>query len=153
MVYGLVRDLCDQTELSVMRSKRIPMENIILVTQPNVLLARVHSGDVVWLVTVADFQSVTRFAELADWILRLGVQLRIVNEPYLEVGNGKHWRMSVREHVETLMALEQENAIKLRSAFRFTARQRMYADSCIADITVGILSKTYASDGILHRGG
>ncbi len=153
MVYGLVRDLCDQTELSVMRSKRIPMENIILVTQPNVLLARVHSGDVVWLVTVADFQSVTRFAELADWILRLGVQLRIVNEPYLEVGNGKHWRMSVRAHVETLMALEQENAMKLRSVFRFTDRQRMYADSCIADITVGILSKTYASDGILHRGG
>ena len=153
MVYGLVRDMCDQTELSVMRSKRIPMGNIILVTQPNVLLARVNSGDVVWLVTVADFQSVTRFVELADRILRLGVQLRIVNEPYLEVGNGKHWRMSVREHVETLMALEQENAMKLRSAFRFTDRQRMYADGCIADITVGILSKTYASDGILHRGG
>lgn len=92
MVYGLVRDLCDQTELSVMRSKRIPMGNIILITQPNVLLARVNSGDVVWLVTVADFQSVTRFVELADRILRLGVQLRIVNEPYLEVGNGKHWR-------------------------------------------------------------
>ena len=72
MVYGLVRDLCDQTELSVMRSKRIPMGNIIPVTQPNVLLARVNSGDVVWLVTVADFQSVTRFVELADRILRLG---------------------------------------------------------------------------------
>lgn len=153
MVYGLVRDLCDQTELNIMRSKRIPMRNLVLVTQPNVLLDRISRGDVVWLVTVADFQSVTRFVVLADTLLRLGVQLRIVNEPYLEVGNGKHWRMSVREHVSTLMALEHENAMKLRSAFRFTDRERTYADSCIADITVGILAKTYASDGILHRGG
>lgn len=152
MVYGLVRDVYDQAELNVMRSKRIPMSNIVLVTQPNVLLAKLNRGDVVWLVTVADFQSVTRFVAFADMVLKLGVQLRIVNEPYLELGNGRHWRVSVREQVEMLVALEKASADRLFSAFAFNDVAKGYVRSCIADITVGILSMTYSSDGILHRG-
>ena len=152
MIYGLVRDLYDQLELNVMRSKRIPMSNLVLVTQPNELLSRISRGDVVWLVTVADFQSVTRFVVLADMLLRSGVQLRIVNEPYLEVGNGRHWRTSVREQVEMLVALEKISADRFFSSFAFNDAGKSYVRSCIADITVGILSKTYSSDGILHRG-
>ena len=153
MVYGLVRDVYDQTEMTVMSSKRIPAYNIASVSQVNILLSRVKRGDVIWLTTVADFPSVTRFVAFADVTLNLGVQLRIVHEPYLELGNGKHWRMSVREHVDALVALEKANADRLFSTFSFDDNGKKYVRSCIADITVSILSKTYASDGILHRRG
>lgn len=152
MVYGLVRDVYDQAEMTFMTSKRIPATNTFSVPQVNVLLNRVNRGDVIWLATVADFPSVTRFVAFADMVLKLGVQLRIAHEPYLELGNGRHWRMPVREHVNALVALEKASADRLFSAFAFNDVGKGYVRSCIADITVGILSMTYSSDGILHRG-
>ena len=117
------------------------------------LLARVVAGDIIYVISVNRFPSVSRFLAFADAVLQEGVSLRILEQPYLEVGNGKHFRPAVVENLRVLVYLERSNAQRLISTFSFNASGKDYAADCIADITVGILAKTYSSDGILHRGG
>ncbi|OYP59531.1 hypothetical protein CG709_00415 [Lachnotalea glycerini] len=70
-----------------------------------------------------------------------------------EVGNGKHFRPAVAEYLNPLVCLERSCVQRLFSAFSFNMTGKDYVADCIAYITVGILAKTYSSDGILHRGG
>lgn len=44
------------------------------------------------------------------------------------------------------------NGKKLLVSLQLTNKEKEYALGCVTEITVGILAKTYASDGILHRG-
>lgn len=78
--------------------------------------------------------------------------MKILEQPYLDIGNGKHYRPSVEEHLKTLVALESANGNRLLGSLKLNATGKDYVARCITDITVGILAKTYASDGILHRG-
>ena len=131
----------------------MPDVNIIHVSRLEVLLARVVAGDTIYVISVNRFPSVSRFVAFADAVLQEGVALRILEQPYLEVGNGKHFRPAVAEYLGVLVYLERSNAQRLISTFSFNASGKDYAADCIADITVGILAKTYSSDGILHRNG
>lgn len=151
MTYGLVNDTGSQTEIAVMKSKKISDGNIGTVSQIPALFSRLNCGDTIWIATVADFPSVSRFAVFADAVLKFGIVLRIVSEPYLEVGNGKHWRASIQNHIDRLVALESANAGRLFSFLELNQAGKDYVARCITDITIGILAKTYASDGILHR--
>ncbi|MFA9379063.1 MAG: hypothetical protein ACERKZ_20310 [Lachnotalea sp.] len=88
MTYGLVNDVVSQIEIAVIKSKKILDSNIATVSNIGILLSKLNGGDSIWLVSVADFPSVSRFAAFADRVLKTGVALKIMNEPYLEVGNG-----------------------------------------------------------------
>ena len=153
MIYGIVSEKDDKTSLAYLKSKKVAEVNIIHVSRLDVLLARVVAGDSIYVISVNRFPSVSRFVAFADAVLQEGVSLRILEQPYLEVGNGKHFRPAVAEHLNMLVFLERSNAQRLLSTFTFNASGKEYAADCIADITVGILAKTYSSDGILHRGG
>lgn len=152
MTYGIVSEKDDKTGLAYLRSKKVADVNIIPVTRLDVLLSRTVEGDIVYVISVDRFPSVSRYVAFADVVLKAGVSLRILEQPYLEVGNGKHFRPAVAEHLNMLVNLERSNAQRLISAFPLNVAGKDYVADCIADITVGILSKTYASDGILHRG-
>lgn len=152
MMYGLVSEISNETEMTVMRSKKIQRCNIIAMDQMAELLVRVKTGDCIWMITVGIFPSVIRFVSFADTVLQKGGSLRIIDEQYLEVGNGRHFKPTVKEHLNKLMELEHESAFAFRSSLQLTDKGRIYVDKCVAHITVGILSTTYASGGILHRG-
>lgn len=153
MNYAIVSEKDDKTGFAYLKSKKVPDVNVVHVSRLNVLLARVVAGDIIYVISVNRFPSVSRFLAFADAVLQEGVSLRILEQPYLEVGNGKHFRPAVVENLRVLVYLERSNAQRLISTFSFNASGKDYAADCIADITVGILAKTYSSDGILHRGG
>lgn len=153
MNYAIVSEKDDKTGFAYLKSKKVPDVNVVHVSRLDVLLARVVAGDIIYVISVNRFPSVSRFLAFAEAVLQEGVSLRILEQPYLEVGNGKHFRPAVAEHLRVLVYLERSNAQRLISTFSFNASGKDYAADCIADITVGILAKTYSSDGILHRGG
>ena len=152
MNYGLVSEKDIETTLTFMKSKKVSSSNIIAISKLNALVSIMTSGDVIYMISVDRFSSVSRFVAFTELVLKAGVTLHCLEQPYLEVGNGKHWRPSIVEHLNTLMRLECDDAKRLFSAFDFTSEGKDYVARCIADITVGILAKTYSSDGIMHRG-
>lgn len=116
------------------------------------LVQMLGSGDVVFVVSVDRFPSVGVFVTFADAVLKTGASMKILEQSYLDVGNGKHYRQSVEEHLKVLVGLESMNVNRLLGSLKLTVTGKDYVARCVTDITVGILAKTYASDGILNRG-
>ncbi len=152
MLYGVVKYAGQKTSIAVLESKKIKRCNIAEASQMQVLLQRIGRGDTVWAVSVADFCNVTMFYVFADGVVKAGASLRIIQEPYLEVGNGKMWKDSIREHIQLLSTLEQTNVRKLLLALNLNARGRDFVAGCVMDISISILALTYSQEGILHRG-
>ncbi|KAB1438067.1 hypothetical protein [Candidatus Galacturonibacter soehngenii] len=153
MNHGIVSEKDDRTSLAYLKSKKVADVNIIHVSRLDVLLSRLVAGDTVYVISVDRFPSVSRFVAFAEAVLHAGVSLRILEQPYLEVGNGKHFRPAVAEYLNTLVFFERSCVQRLFSFFSFNMAGKDYVADCIANVTVGILAKTYSSDGILHRGG
>jgi|GEM_PF-5992251 hypothetical protein len=151
MNYGIISEKDDKTSLAYLKSKKVADVNIIHVSRLEVLLSRLVAGDSIYVIIVNRFPSVSRFVAFADAVLMEGVALRILEQPYLEVGNGKYFRPAVEEHLRVLVYLERSNAQRLLSAFTFNMAGKDYAADCIANVTVGILAKKYYLDVILQR--
>lgn len=111
-----------------------------------------RAGDVVYVISVDRFPSVNAFVMFAVIVLKTGACMKILEQPYLDIGNGKHYKASVEAHLNVLAGLESANASRLIGALKLTDSGKDYVSRCIKDITIGILAKTYVSDGILHRG-
>ena len=152
MVYAIISEKDNQTSLAYFKSKKIPQGNYVRVSSLQLLAQKLTAGDVVYVVGIDRFSSVGVFVAFADSVLKAGASMKILEQPYLDIGNGKHYRPSVEEHLKTLVALESANGNRLLGSVKLNATGKDYVARCITDITVGILAKTYASDGILHRG-
>lgn len=152
MVYGLICDVRQRTSMELLLSKKINKNNIADATQMGELLQRLNRGDVVWVVSVKEFGTVSLFYLFACGVVEKGAVLRIMKEPYLEAGNGKIWRDSVREHIQGLAEIEQQAVKRLLQTFNFNTSGKNYVAGVIAEITVSILSATYSQEGILRRG-
>lgn len=107
MNYGVTR-VNSKVELTSLKGKRIPDINVYNVNQIDILINKLSKGDVVYVVSVMVFPSVWMFLMFADAVLSSGGVLHVISEPYLDVGNGKYYRPSVRTHLETLVKLERE---------------------------------------------
>lgn len=152
MVYAIISEKDNQTSLAYFKSKKIPQGNFVPVSKLQQLIQVLGSGDVVHVVSVDRFPSVGVFVTFADAVLKAGASMKILEQSYLDVGNGKHYRQSVEEHLKALAGLESVNVNRLLGSLKLAAVGKDYVARCVTDITVGILAKTYASDGILHRG-
>lgn len=152
MVYAIVSEKDNQTSLAYFKSKKVLQNCFVHVSRIQQLAQALHMGDVVYVVSVNRFNSVGAFVSFAEMVLRRGASLKILEQSYLDIGNGKHYRQSIRLHLQTLAALESVNGNRLFGTLKLTATERDYVARCVTDITVGILAKTYATDGILHRG-
>ena len=102
--------------------------------------------------SVDRFSSVSVFVAFASIVLKTGASMKILEQPYLDIGNGKHYKASIEEDLKVLARLESANVNRLIGALQLTDAGKEYVIRCVTDISVGILAKTYASDGILHRG-
>lgn len=152
VVYGIVSEKDNETTRTVFRSKKIADTDIYPITKLDVLLSRLNSGDTVICISVDRFLSVSQYALFSEKVLNAGVSLRIMEQPYLDIGNGKHWRSSVVAHLHTLVHAENAMVNRLYSALELTDKGKYYVGRCVTDMSIGILAKTYSVDGILHRG-
>ncbi len=153
MVYGIVSAKDNQTSLAYFKSKKISQGNLVSTDRLQQLANILRAGDVVYVVSVDRFPSVNAFVMFAGIVLETGASIKILEQPYLDVGNGRHYKASVEEHLKVLAGLESANVSRLIGALKLTDAGKDYVIRCVTYITIGILAKTYASDGILHRGG
>ena len=151
MVYGIVSAKDNQTSLAFFKSKKISQSNLVTADKLQQLVNVLSSGDVIHVVSVDRFPSVNAFVTFAGIVLKTGATMKILEQSYLDIGNGKHYKASVEEHLKVLAELESVNVSRLIGALKLTDAGKEYVIRCVTDISIGILAKTYASDGILHR--
>lgn len=152
MVYGIISAKDNQTSLAYFKSKKVSQGNLVTADRLRQLANVLSAGDVVHVVSVDRFPSVNAFVIFAGIVLKTGASMKILDQPYLDIGNGKHYKASIEEHLKVLVGLESANINRLVSAIKLTDAGKEYVIRCVTDVTIGILAKTYASDGILHRG-
>lgn len=151
MVYGIVSAKDNQTSLAYFKSKKVPQSNLVTADRLKELANILSAGDVVHVVSVDRFSSVNAFVTFAGIVLKTGASMKILEQPYLDIGNGKHYKSSIEEHLNVLAGLESANANRLLGTLQLTNSGKEYVIRCVTGISLGILAKTYASDGILHR--
>ena len=86
------------------------------VTKLDLLVSRLNFGDTIIYISVDRFLSVSQYVVFSEKVLNAGVSLRIMEQPYLDIGNGKHWRSSVVSHLHTLVHAENFMINRLYSA-------------------------------------
>ncbi len=152
MVYGIISAKDNQTSLAYFKSKKVSQGNLVTADKLQQLVNVLSAGDVIHVVSVDRFPSVGVFLNFAGIVLKTGASMKILDQPYLDIGNGKHYKASTEEHLKVLAGLESVNVSRLMGALKLTDAGKSYVSRCVTDITIGILAKTYATDGILHRG-
>ena len=152
MVYGIISEKDNQTSLAYFKSKKVSQGNMVTADRLQQVANVLSAGDVIHVVSVDRFPSVNAFVIFAGIVLKTGASMRILEQPYLDIGNGKHYKASIEAHLQVLAGLESANANRLVTALKLTDAGKEYVIRCVTDISLGILAKTYASDGILHRG-
>lgn len=152
MMYAIISEKDAQTSLAYFKGKKIPQGNYVPVSRLQHLVKTLNAGDVVHVISTDRFSSAGVFMAFADAVLKAGASMKIMEQPYLDIGNGKHYKASVEEHLRVLVRLESANINRLVSTFKLNTARNQYVYRCVTDITAGILAKTYASDEIMHRG-
>ena len=152
MVYGIISAKDNQTSLAYFKSKKVSQGNLVTADRLKQLANILSAGDVVHVISVDRFPSVNAFVTFAGIVLKTGASMKILDQPYLDIGNGKHYKASIEEHLKVLAGLESANVNRLVYALKLNGAGNQLLYQCVTDISLGILAKTYASDGVLHRG-
>ena len=140
MVYGIVSEKDNETTRTVFRSKKIADTDIYPVTKLDLLVSRLKFGDTIICISVDRFLSVSQYVVFSEKVLNAGVSIRIMEQPYLDIGNGKHWRSSVVSHLHTLVHAENVMINRLYSALELTDKGKYYVSRCVTDMSIGILA-------------
>ena len=152
MVYGIISAKDNQTSLAYFKSKKVSQGNMVTADRLQQVANVLSAGDVIHVVSVDRFPSVNAFVIFAGIVLKTGASMRILEQPYLDIGNGKHYKASIEAHLQVLAGLESANANRLVTTLKLTDAGKEYVIRCVTDISLGMLAKTYASDGVLRRG-
>ena len=107
MVYGIVSQVDDATTRAYFKNKRVPDVNVVYITQIASLVQMLKSGDVVFVVSVNRFASVSQFFQFGKFCITNGVFLHLLAQPYLDLGNGKHWKPSVMSQMMRMVEVER----------------------------------------------
>ncbi len=152
MMYAIISEKDGQTSLAYFKGKKIARSNYVPVSRLQQLVKALNTSDVVHVISTDRFPSAGVFVAFTDAVLKAGASMKIMEQPYLDIGNGKHYKANVEKHLNVLARLENTNINRLVSTLKLNPAGYQYVCRCITDITAGILAKTYASDGIMHRG-
>lgn len=125
MIYGLIGDSNEGKEARTLyRSKKITEANLVSMADSVRLPSCLNSGDVV----------------------------HFFEQPYLDIGNGKHWKNSTKKDICDRIRTEQEYVSLLFSKITLDDQCRWFVSRCISAMNVRMVAKTYSADGILKRG-
>ena len=110
------------------------------------------SGDVVYVVSVNRFCTVSQFLNFGKYCMANGVSLHILAQPYLDLGNGKHWKPAVMSQMMKMVEIERQATGKMAQGFRMTNEQWDYVYRCFELMNLDILAHLFSADGVLKRG-
>lgn len=99
MIYGIISQKDNQTSLAYFKSKKISQGNLATSDRLQQLVNVLSAGDVLYVVSVDRFPSVNAFVTFAGIVLKTGASMKILEQPYLDIGNGKHYKASIEEHL------------------------------------------------------
>ena len=78
MVYGIVSQVDDATTRAYFKNKRVPDVNVVYITQIASLVQMLKSGDMVFVVSVNRFASVSQFFQFGKFCMSNGVSLHLL---------------------------------------------------------------------------
>lgn len=152
MNYGMVSDAMMQSEVTVMRGRRILNDNIYPVCNCEVLVSRLGHGDTVTIASIIMFESISQFVLFARAVVKAGANLKILEQPYLEVGNGRYWRDAIVRDINYRITLEKEMLNVLLQKIHMDNSARLSIARHLAKFDLAVMAKNYSMDGILRRG-
>jgi hypothetical protein len=108
MVYGIVSEKDNETTRAVFRSKKITDGQIYPASQLGVLVERLQSDDIIYcIISVDRFLRVSQYVVFCEKVLHAGVSLRCLEQPYLDIGYGRHWRSSIVSQLSNMVRAER----------------------------------------------
>ena len=130
MMYAIISEKDGQTSLAYFKGKKIAQSNYVPVSRLQQLVKALNASDVVHVISTDRFPSAGVFVAFADAVLKAGASMKIMEQPYLNIGNGKHYKASVEEHLRVLVRLESANINRLVSTFKLNpaGNQYIYTD-------------------------
>ena len=134
----------NETTRTVFRSKKITDNQIYFVSQLRVVVERLQSDDIIYCISVDRFLRVSQYVVFCEKVLHARASLRCLEQPYLDIGNGRHWRSSVVSQLNTMVRAEGVTANRLCSVMELTDKGRNYVSRCMVDMSITILAKTYS---------
>lgn len=152
MIFGIVSPLDDTTTYELFRSKRVTKENILHINFISNLVNTLNSGDTVYVVNVNRFFSVAQFLGFGKICMQKGVSLRVIAQPYLDLGNGKQWKPSVMNQMASMVEVERRAIRSMAQSFKYTDEYWNFMCRRFEIMNLEVLAHTFSADGLLKRG-
>ena len=80
-----------------------------------------------------------------------GVSLHVLAQPYLDLGNGKHWKPASMNQMMKMVEIERQANGKMAQGFRMTNEQWDYVYRCFELMNLDILAHMFSANGVLKR--
>lgn len=152
MVYGIISQLDDKTTLDFFQSKRVAKENIVHINFLPKLIQVLNTDDVVYVISVNRFTTVSLFMNFGKFCMQHGVTLHLLAQPYLDLCSGKHWKPSTIRQMTQMVEVERRATAKMAQGFQMTKEQWEYVYRCFEIMNLEILAQMFSPDGVLKRG-
>ena len=152
MVFGVYAYGNIEMKREVLRGMKIKETELIHLSEATKLFQRLSSNDRVVVYSVKDFVSVNMFCRFVSEVLKRGASLKIVNEHYLDIGNGKVWKENVQAHINALCGVEQHCYERLSRGLKLNKAASEFLADVVGGCSVSALSVAFCNDGILRRG-
>lgn len=152
MVYGIISQVDDATTSAFFKNKRVPDVNVVHITQIASLVQVLKSGDVVLVVSVNRFWSVSQFFQFGKFCMSNGVSLHLLAQPYLDLGSGKHWKPSVMSQMMRMAELERYAKANMANGYKYTNEYWEYLCRTFEIMNLEVLAHTFSAGGVLKRG-
>lgn len=152
MVYGIVSQVDDATTRAYFKNKRVPDANVVHIIQLPSLMQTLKSGDVIFVVSVNRFWSVNQFLQFGKFCMSNGVSLHLLAQPYLDLGNGKHWKPSVINQMIKMVEVERRAMARMSTTSKYSNEFWEYLCRTFEMMNLEILAHTFSADGVLKRG-
>lgn len=152
MVYGIISQLDDVTTRELFRNKRITEENIVHINLISHLVNVVKSGDVVYVVSVNRFATVSQFMNFGKLCMSKGVSLHLLAQPYLDLGNGKHWKTSVMSQMMRMVEVERYAIANMSNGYKYSNEYWEHLCRTFEIMNLEVLAHIFSVDGVLKRG-
>ena len=142
----------DETTKYVFRGKKIAENHIVANYQIDTLIKNLNKSDIVYVISVNRFGSVSQLLAFGRFCMKKGVSLHFIAQPHLDITDGKYWRDTVLWQMEKMNSIEGAAKRRLQQCMRMNNEGWETVFRCIEIMNLEILAHTFSPDGILKRG-
>lgn len=146
--YGIIT--MDQ-DREIFSAHKIEGKNMYIINYIHSLLQKVSQGDTIMIRDVEIFGSVQQFYVFVLQLSNGGVALKILDQPYLNFGNGRQWKENTKNFVTSLMNIEKSYFGIIQKDFPFDERVRNLMTYRISRLMLNVLGMTFWKDGIMKK--